>query len=323
MKSKIDQQIARFVYASNISFSTVEHPEFVKLVNMLHPGYSPPSRKTLAGTVLDKTTADLEDVMRKKLLGKDCTLVQDGWSNIHNDPVSAICLHADGEAFFLEAVDTSSNKKTAEYCKTLVQKAMVSAEEKYGCHVRNIVTDNAKSMEKMRQKLQEDDEDLIVYGRSSHILNLLGQSLTPSSVIKHIVDVQKYFRNHHAPAAYLKQFPNTVKPQLPGDTRWNSQLTCIDTYLRNRPAYLAIVQEHEGAIDARIAGLINDFNLFKQVKDLSQQLKPIASTLDKLQSDKCGLAQACHEWLSLLKDDALHPHMENNNDRLQRPFNGL
>jgi len=114
-----------------------------------------------------------------------------------------------------------------------------------------------------------------------------------------------------------------VKPQLPGDTRWNSQLTCIDTYLRNRPAYLAIVQEHEGAIDARIAGLINDFNLFKQVKDLSQQLKPIASTLDKLQSDKCGLAQACHEWLSLLKDDALQPHMENNNDRLQRPFNGL
>ena len=46
------------------------------------------------------------------------------------------------------------------------------------------------------------------------------------------------------------------------------------------------MQEHEGAIDARIAGLINDFNLFKQVKDLSQQLKPIASTLDKLQNDK-------------------------------------
>ena len=28
------------------------------------------------------------------------------------------------------------------------------------------------------------------------------------------------------------------------------------------------------------------------------------------QVTKCGLAQACHEWLSLLKDDALHPHIE-------------
>lgn len=76
----------------------------------------------------------------------------------------------------MEAVDTAANKKTAEYCKSLVQSAMQSAEEKYGCHVCNILTDNAKSMEKMRRLLKEDDEDLIVYGCSSHMLNLLGLS---------------------------------------------------------------------------------------------------------------------------------------------------
>ena len=248
--------------------------------------------------------------MRQQLLGKDCTLIEDGWSNIHNDPVSAMCLHVENEAFFLEAVDTTSNKKTAEYCKSLVQKAITSAQEIDGCHVRNIVTDNAKSMEKMRRLLKEEDEDLIVYGCSSHMLNLLGQSVTQSAIIKHIVDIQKYFRNHHVPSALLKEMSNTVKPQLPCDTRWNSQLTCIETFIRNRPAYLTIVHEHEDATDSRIAQLVNDFNLYKQAKDMSMQLKPIAVDLDRLQSDKSGSADACHEWLSLLSCDMLKPHLK-------------
>ena len=159
-------------------------------------------RKSLAGPLLTETTEVMQDAMRQQLLGKDCTLIEDGWSNIHNDPVSGMCLHVENEAFFLEAVDTTSNKKTAEYCKSLVQKAITSAQEKYGCHVRNIVTDNAKSMEKMRRLLKEEDEDLIVYGCSSHMLNLLGQSVTQSAIIKHIVDIQKYFRNHHVPSLF-------------------------------------------------------------------------------------------------------------------------
>ena len=29
-------------------------------------------------------------------------------------------------------------------------------------------------------------------------LNLLGEDITPTSIIKHVVEVHKYFRNHHA-----------------------------------------------------------------------------------------------------------------------------
>jgi hypothetical protein len=275
---------------------------------MLRPGYIPPTRKSLAGPLLDSTKKQLEEEMRKRLLGKDCTLIEDGWSNIHNDPIAAICLHVDGEAFFLEATDTKANKKTAEYCKGLVQKAMKTASDKYGCRVRNVVTDNAKSMEKMRQLLHKDDDDLIVYGCSSHLLNLLGESLTSADVIKHIVEIQKYFRNHHSPSAWLKEIPNTVKPQLPGNTRWNSQLTCIETFLRNRPAYLTISQNHEEDMERRIVTLINDFNLYRNAKDTLSQLKPVAVALDKLQSDKSSLAEACHQWISLLENESLRQH---------------
>jgi len=45
------------------------------------------------------------------------------------------------------------------------------------------VTDNEKKMEKMKRTLQQDDDRLIVYGCSSHWLNLLGQELAHSPVI--------------------------------------------------------------------------------------------------------------------------------------------
>lgn len=92
----------------------------------------------------------------------------------------------------------------------------------------------------MRENVQKPDRNLTVYGCSSHWLNFLGQDVTPAQVINQIVEVNKYFRNHHIPGTLLSEIPTSVKPQLPGDTRWNSQLRCIDTYIRNKPFMLMI-----------------------------------------------------------------------------------
>lgn len=56
--------------------------------------------------------------------------------------------------------------------------------------------------------------------------------------------MHKYFRNHHKPAAWLSERPGSLKPQLPGDTRWKSHLTCIDTFLTNKAHYATIIIEH-------------------------------------------------------------------------------
>ena len=118
-------------------------------------------------------------------------------------------------------------------------------------------------MEKMRAALQEDDPDLTVYGCSAHWLNLLGLDLTSQSVMKHVVEVQKYFRNHHKPCAWLSECAESKKPQLPGETRWKSQLTCLDSYIANRASYMKIVQDHEDEIDQTIAKKIQDINIYR------------------------------------------------------------
>ena len=243
--------------------------------------------------------------MAMELEGKTATLLQDGWSNIHNQPIIANCLVVEGKAYFLNSIDTGSLSKTAENCKQICKDAMDLTKEKFGCNVRSVCTDNAKNMEKMRAALEQEDSGLITYGCASHWLNLLGHDLTKSNVMKQIVEVQKYFRNHHKPNAWLEEQINSVKPQIPGDTRWNSNLDCLDTFIGNRSAYANIALEHENDIENSIIRKIQDVSLYKSAKDMADQLRPVAQAIDVCQTDFLSIATACHTLLSLLEEPAL------------------
>ena len=309
-KDRLDALVAKFFFACNIPFSVVEHEKFIELVEALRPGYRLPSRKQLSGSLLDKVYENLQDTMKYELDSKECTLIQDGWSNIHNDPVVAHVIHTENKSFFISSKDTGSHSKTGEYCKQLAKEAIKTSEEKYNCQVTSLVTDNAKNMDKMKMMLQEENEDLLVYGCSAHWLNLLGGDLTPPNIMKHITDIQKYFRNHHHPSAWLSEHSGSVKPQIPGQTRWNSQLVCLDTFIKNRPHMIDICEEHEGDIDPGIVRKIHDYNLYKQAKDMFNQLEPVAVALNQAQGDSTTIAETCNTWLGLLVDPAMQSHKE-------------
>ena len=318
-KSNLDHQVAKFFYACNIPFAVAEHPEFKKLVSTLRPGYTPPSRKQISGPLLDDVFNGINDSMADQLKGKKVTLLQDGWSDIHNNPVIAHSLHTGNSVHFVSAVETGSNKKTAAFCTSLAQKAMLEASEKFCCEVSAVVTDNEKKMDVMRKELQKEDNELITYGCSAHLLNLVGQDLTPSNIICQIVEINKYFRNHHVPGALLSEFSSqgAVKPQIPGETRWNSQLDCVQTFLTNRPFMVMVIAQNEDVVDVRIVNLINNIGLLKEAKNLLDQLKPVASALDRLQSDHSTIADACEEWLKLLQEESLKPYQKTLKNRFQ------
>ena len=86
-KAAFDIQVARYLYATNSAFSHTEHKEFIKLVNMLHPGYNPPSRFDVANKLLDQVHNTMESDCRDKLEGQTCSMSLDGWSNVHNEPI--------------------------------------------------------------------------------------------------------------------------------------------------------------------------------------------------------------------------------------------
>lgn len=309
-RALLDEQVANFFYACNIPFNVASHDEFIKMVEMLRPGYCPPNRKALANELLDKTYENISMAVKAEIGGEEGTLTQDGWSDIHNTPVIASSLHVKGKPYFLSAKLTGTSSKTAAYCQTLAEESMEEAASRFDCKVSAVVTDNENKMKAMRNGLKEAHPDLTVYGCASHWLNLLGQDVTTKAVINQVVEINKYFRNHHKPGAYLEQKPDSVKPQLPGDTRWNSQLDCVSTYLKNRASMLLIIAENEDDIDARIASLVQNVGLYTEAKSMCEQLKPIGSALDRLQSDSSTIADACETFLDLLRCDVLSPHRD-------------
>lgn len=317
-KSAFDLEVAKFFYACNLPFNLADHPQWTKVCSLLRPGYTPPSRKDIAGSLLDKVYEELRGDMKEAVSGKTATLVEDGWSNIHNEPVIASCLQVENSVYFLDSHDTGSMTKSAENCKVLCLESIQKAKDEFNCDVKGVVTDNARSMEKMRKDLLEQDSDLIVYGCSAHWLQLLGRDCTPSAITKHITVVQKYFRNHHKPQAWLSE-KGGKKPVLAGDTRWNSEIDMVESFLANRCYYQQIIQEHEKdlSFDSLLVAKVMDYSLCKNGKDLVDQLRPIASALDRCQSDGSSLADACDAWLGLLSEPALRPHEKVVNKRFQ------
>jgi hypothetical protein len=74
------------------------------------------------------------------------------------------------------------------------------------------------------------------------LVKYVWQEVTPSEVISQIVEVNKYFRNHHVPDALLSEITGHV-------TRWNSPLTCVDIYIRNKPFVLLVIVQNEDLIE--------------------------------------------------------------------------
>lgn len=134
----------------------------------------------------------------------------------------------------------------------------------------------------MKQNLLETDPELTVYGCSALWLKLLGQDITPPQIINQMVEVNKVLQESSCTKCPTRWDSWVCQATIPAETRWNSQLTCIDTYIRNRPYLLINCAKNVDAIDSRIRNLIHNVGPFNEVKNLQKQLTPISSALDRL-----------------------------------------
>lgn len=54
----------------------------------------------MAGNLLDAVTSEAYNEAKSKLQNKTVTLIQDGWSTIHNDPVVSNCVSDGKNTYF-------------------------------------------------------------------------------------------------------------------------------------------------------------------------------------------------------------------------------
>ncbi len=297
-KQELDQAWADLMFATKTPFTFADHHLFKKVCNMMRPGYTPPTSKQVSDKHLDKCFEREQAAMKSKLKNKPTTIQQDGWTNIKQDPIIATSLTTDGKVFFQDASDPGSKKKTAELCSSLLLASIKKAETEYEAEVLNCVTDDENKMKKTREEVQKERPDINVYGCISHNLNLLGQDISVPTIMEHIKEINKAFREVHLLHGLLKEQTGHVKPQLPCPSRWMSWRACISTYLKNHPFYKRIAAKHSDEMDAGLVSKIRNMALLSNAQDLLNQLDPIAEALNKIQSDDCMIAdRRCHPSL--------------------------
>lgn len=119
----------------------------------------------------------------------------DGWSNIHNAPLVCCSVVTQSEqSVLVKTVDTSGNLHTVVYLKEIGVKSIKNVERSFGVHVRNFVTDNASNVSKMRKELENtDDVNIIQYGCSARLLNLLAKNIKIPGVKDKLLKVSNTF----------------------------------------------------------------------------------------------------------------------------------
>lgn len=228
----------------------------------------------------------------------------DGWSNVRNQPIICSCvINEDGSVTLVDTTDTSGNQHTSDYLTELAVNAIIQTQNKFKCYVKSVVTDSAPNMAKMRRMLQEKEKDsgidIIAYGCSAHLMNLLAKDLNVEAVTNQVLRIIKYFRNNHSAKAYLSAEGGTALV-MPLEVRWSSSCNAMESYLKNWAMIMKICEEHRKSIDNDIYNLVCNISLKRNTEDLLNCLKPISEAIDMLQKDNCNIARCVLIWKQLL-----------------------
>lgn len=229
-------------------------------------------------------------------------LTLDGWCNVNNTSIICACVvKKNGLIVLVDTIDTSGHKHDSDYLQALTTKICRETEIRYECKIRSLVSDNASNMTSMRKDLEDMPENNIIsYGCSAHILNLLAHDLGKDflSIQKHIVRVAKYFRNHHlAKSWYVRAGGRSLV--LPIEVHWSSIRGTIKSYLKNWSVLMTVCDEHRDEIDIDVIRLVQNLGLKRNCEDLLLLVEPIAGVLDIIQSDTTKISDSVVVWKRL------------------------
>jgi hypothetical protein len=138
-KKQLDLKFARAFFSCNFTFRSADNKYLRGFCEALRPGYEPPNRKELSGELLDALNDEVDAEMLKELSDipeySALAISQDGWSNVHNEPLLVSNLIFDKKANLLRSVECGSKKKTAEYCAKQAEVDINKVAEHYGKQV--------------------------------------------------------------------------------------------------------------------------------------------------------------------------------------------
>lgn len=208
---KLDEMFAEFVYGCNVSFATCDSVYLKRFLHELRPAYSPPSRKKIAGPLLDKVHQKIQNQNQNLIqkMDNEAVLLIDGWQNSsanrHN--IVTMMATANDEKVFLESYDISESNETSVNLCHIVNEAVDLALQRYNTKIYAVVSDNAPNMTCLGGLL-ERYAGLMYTTCNSHTANLLAKDIVAvrkyTTLMAKVMVVQKDFRKSGLESILIK-----------------------------------------------------------------------------------------------------------------------
>lgn len=239
-KSKeIDHQLVNVIASDYMPFTFVENREVKKLINMLNPAYTLPSRKTLSKTLLTQVYNNLTEKVKEELRSATAiSVTTDGWTSLSNDSYLALTVHfidnnCKLKSFLLDCFQYNE-KHTGQHLANEIKRVL--QEWEILNKVVAVVTDNAANISAAIRLGGWTHQTCF-----AHTINLVVQA-----ALKEIKDIHaksksivEHFKRSPQAASKLKAiekqmgFPElSVKQDMP--VRWNSTFEMFDRLLKIR-----------------------------------------------------------------------------------------
>uniref|UniRef100_T1H086 DUF659 domain-containing protein n=1 Tax=Megaselia scalaris TaxID=36166 RepID=T1H086_MEGSC len=172
---KIRVALAKFFFACNISFRSVESRQLAEFIELLNPDFLPyiPNRRNLSNELLDTV---YEECIKKdkKQIREYSNMLVDGWTHsvTQTEWNTSLIHNADGTSAFVLAEELDI--KTAIETSKSVGDAINKAKDLYGTEVYCLETDNAATMVSMGDNLKHKVWHIRC---NAHTANLLVQDI--------------------------------------------------------------------------------------------------------------------------------------------------
>ena len=116
-------------------------------MNLMRPGYIPPSRRQIGSTLIDEV---YKQMITETTRAQVCMALNE-CSNVHNEPIVFISvLDTNESTYVIDSFDTAEKSHTSDYLTELAARSIKKCHKEYGCTtVRSFVMDNAANTVKM------------------------------------------------------------------------------------------------------------------------------------------------------------------------------
>ncbi|GET62172.1 ribonuclease H-like domain-containing protein [Rhizophagus irregularis DAOM 181602=DAOM 197198] len=284
---ELDRVITKAYVMCNIPFSTIDNPWFIDMIKALEPGYDPPSRRVLNGTLLE---AELSRVNAR----------------VNNE--------LEKESNFTIALDDlSKNSHTAEYLSKVINDIIC----KVGISkIVAIVSDNAANVAGARRIITNEYPSIINIRCIAHCINLISSDIVIVDQVKCLVKraniLTRYFKNSTLASTWLKVAIDAKNIAGGGlktyiETRWTTVHECISSVYRLKDALLHVLDNHEREIsNEAVKAILKKRGFFDDIRILSDILEPIKKAILMLEGSNVTLADC---YLHLLRIAAFFKSM--------------